>query len=158
MIRPRYMPSDAFFDDPATKIDPPPRDDSFAFALAGGGITRVHEWITRGRGGAKQRGLRSDLVTLCICPHLLPCKRPSASWCARQHGVSRQRASRLQQEFARELGANIQFRGMRFLNRANALKATGPGAAGRTGAAARPGRWRIAHAPNPPRCQQARRR
>ncbi len=70
--------------------------------------------------GWGQRGLRSDLVTLCICPHLLPCKRPSASWCARQHGVSRQRASRLQQEFARELGANIQFRGQRFLKRANA--------------------------------------
>ena len=59
-----------------------------------GGLTRVHEWITRGRGGAKQRGLRSDLVTLCICPHLLPCKSPSASRCARQHGVSRQRALR----------------------------------------------------------------
>ena len=119
MIMPRYMPPDAYFDDPVDRLDPVPRDDSLAFALAGGGITRVQEWITRGRGGAKQRGLRSDLVTLCICPHLLPCKRPSASWCARQHGVSRQRASRLQQEFARELGANIQFRGMRFLNRTN---------------------------------------
>ena len=120
MIMPRYMPPDAYLDDPATKMEPAPRDDNLAFALAGGGITRVQEWITRGRGGAKQRGLRSDLVTLCICPHLLPCKRPSASWCARQHGVSRQRASRLQQEFARELGANIQFRGQRFRNRANA--------------------------------------
>jgi hypothetical protein len=118
MIMPRYMPPNAYFDDPATKMDPAPRDDSLAFALAGGGITRVQEWITRGRGGAKQRGLRSDLVTLCICPHLLPCKRPSASWCARQHGVSRQRASRLQQEFVRELGHNIQFRGQRFLDRA----------------------------------------
>ena len=120
MIRPRYMPADACFDDPVDKLDPVPPDDSSSFALAGRGITRVQEWITRGRGGAKQRGLRSDLVTLCICPHLLPCKRPSASWCARQHGVSRQRASRLQQQFARELGANIQFRGQRFLNRANA--------------------------------------
>ena len=120
MIMPRYMPPDAYFDDPAGKMDPAPRDDSLAFALAGGGIIRVQEWITRGRGGAKQRGLRSDLVTLCICPHLLPCKRPSASWCARQHGVSRQRASRLQQEFAREFGDHIQFRGQRFLNRANA--------------------------------------
>ena len=83
MIMPRYMPNDAYFDDPAGKMDPAPRDDSLAFALAGGGIIRVQEWITRGRGGAKQRGLRSDLVTLCICPHLLPCKRPSATFCAR---------------------------------------------------------------------------
>jgi hypothetical protein len=120
VIRPRYMPPDAGFDDPVDRLDPVPRDDSSSFALAGRGITRVQEWITRGRGGAKQRGLRSDLVTLCICPHLLPCKRPSASWCARQHGVSRQRASLLQQEFARELGANIQFRGQRFLNRSDA--------------------------------------
>ena len=77
MIMPRYMPPDAYFDDPATKLDPAPRDDSLAFALAGGGITRVQEWITRGRGGAKQRGLRSDLVTLCIfarifCPANVP--------------------------------------------------------------------------------------
>ncbi len=116
MILSRHALPGAYLDDPATKLDPAPRDDSAIFALAGDGIARVHEWITRGRGGAKQRGLRSDLVTLCICPHLLPCKRPSASWCARQHGVSRQRASFLQQEFVRELANNIQFRGMRFLN------------------------------------------
>ncbi len=120
MIMPRHLPPDAYFEDPAANIDPAPRDDSLVFALAGDGIARVQEWITRGRGGAKQRGLRSDLVTLCICPHLLPCNRPSASWCARQHGVSRQRASLLQQEFAREVGDNIQFRGMRFLSRAHA--------------------------------------
>ena len=56
MIMPRYMPPDAYFDDPATKIDPAPRDDSLAFALAGGGITRVQEWITRGRGRSQAAG------------------------------------------------------------------------------------------------------
>jgi hypothetical protein len=45
---------------------------------------------------------------------MLPCERPSASWCAREHGVSRQYASRLQQEFTRELGDYIRFRGQRF--------------------------------------------
>jgi hypothetical protein len=43
MIMPRYMPPDAYFDDPATKMDPAPRDESLAFALAGGGIARVQE-------------------------------------------------------------------------------------------------------------------
>jgi len=112
MIMPRRLPRDAFFDDPAANLDHTVSNLGLAFALAGIGITRVQEWITRGK--AKQRGLRSDLVTLCICPQMLPCTRPSASWCASEHGVSRQYASRLQQEFTRELGDYIQFRGQRF--------------------------------------------
>ena len=112
MIVPRRLPTDACFDDPAANLDHEVGNLRVAFALAGIGITRVQEWITRGK--AKQRGLRSDLVTLCICPQMLPCERPSASWCARQHGVSRQYASRLQQEFTRQLGDYIQFRGQRF--------------------------------------------
>ena len=114
MIMPRRLPTGACFDDPAANLDRTASDQSSAFALGGLGITRVQEWITRGRAGATQRALRSDLVTLCVCPHMLPCKRPSASWCAREHGVSRQYASRLQQEFARELGDYIRFRGQRF--------------------------------------------
>ena len=43
MIMPRYMPPDAYFDDPAAKIDPAPRDDSQIFALASDGIARVQE-------------------------------------------------------------------------------------------------------------------
>ncbi|HUB67480.1 MAG TPA: hypothetical protein VL981_08355 [Candidatus Methylacidiphilales bacterium] len=73
-------------------------------------LAEIAEQFAKSR---EQSGLSAHYV-------LLPCKRPSASWCARQHGVSRQRASRLQQEFARELGGNIQFRGQCFLNRANA--------------------------------------
>jgi hypothetical protein len=112
MIMPRHLPPHACFDDPAANLDRVASDQTLVFALAGFGITRVQEWIAR--GDAKQRGLRSDLVTLCICPQMLPSKRPSASWCAREHGVSRQWACRLQQEFARELGDYIRFRGQRF--------------------------------------------
>jgi hypothetical protein len=124
MIMPRYMPPDAYFDDPAEKLDHADgaiSENNLAFALASGGFTRIGEWITRGRGGARQRALRSDIVLLCICPHFL-CKRPSAAWVARQHGVSRQRASLLQQKFAREFGDYLQFRGQRFLNQANAIQ------------------------------------
>ena len=125
MIMPRHLPPNSYFDDPAANLDHADRaasEQTLAFALASGGFTRIGEWITRGRGGAKQRALRSDLVLLCICPQFLPCKRPSAAWCARQHGVSRQRASLLQQEFAREFGDYIQFRGQRFLCQALALQ------------------------------------
>ena len=122
MIMPRHLPPNSYFDDPAANLDHADRaasEQTLAFALASGGFTRIGEWITRGRGGAKQRALRSDLVLLCICPQFL-CKRPSAAWVARQHDVSRQRASLLQQEFAREFGDYIQFRGQRFRNLANA--------------------------------------
>jgi hypothetical protein len=106
------LPANAYFDDPAANLDRSVSNLNSAFALAGFGITRIQEWITRGK--AKQRGLRSDLVTLCICPQMLACKRPSARWVAQEHGVSRQYASRLQQEFTRELGDYIRFRGQRF--------------------------------------------
>ncbi len=114
MIAPRRLPADVCFDDPAANLERGVSDQSTAFAIGGLGITRLQEWITRGRAGATQRALRSDLVTLCVCPQMLPCKYPSASWCAREHGVSRQYASRLQQEFSRELGDYLRFRGQRF--------------------------------------------
>lgn len=123
MIMPRYMPPNSYCHHPADIIDRADQAESthtLILALASDGFTRIGEWITRGRGGARQRALRSDIVLLCICPHFL-CKRPSAAWVARQHGVSRQRASLLQQEFAREFGDYIQFRGQRFLNRARAI-------------------------------------
>jgi hypothetical protein len=119
---PRHLPADACFDDPVANLDRSVNDQNLAFALGGFGITRVQEWITRGRAGATQRALRSDLVTLCLCPQMLPCKRPCASWCAREHGVSRQYASRLQQEFSRELGDYIRFRGQRFPIRRGRVK------------------------------------
>jgi hypothetical protein len=119
MILPRHMPPDAYFDDPATKLDPVENesDQQNAFALASHGLKRIKEWAAR--GSTRQRALRDDLVTLCMCPELLPCKHPSAAWCGRQHGVSREYAARLCREFAREFGNYIQFRGQRFLNRAN---------------------------------------
>jgi hypothetical protein len=120
MILARHLPPDAYLDDPAEKLDRAGGDQSSAYAIAGHGITRIKEWATRGK--ARQRALRHDLVTLSLCPQMLPCKHPSAAWCAREHGVSRQWASRLQQEFAREFGDHIQFRGQRFLNQASALQ------------------------------------
>jgi hypothetical protein len=124
MIMPRHAPPGAYVDDPADTIDRADRaesDHTLALALASEGFTRIGEWITRGRGGARQRALRSDIVLLCICSHFL-CKHPSAAWVARQHGVSRQRASFLQQEFVREFADYIQFRGQRFLSQANATR------------------------------------
>ena len=120
MIGPRHAPPGSYVDDPAAKIDRPAKERPSAYAIAGHGITRIKEWAARGK--AKQRALRHDLVTLCLCPQFLPCKRPSAAWCGRQHGVSRQYASRLQQEFVREIGDHLQFRGQRFLNQANATQ------------------------------------
>jgi len=120
MIRPCHAPPGSYVDDPAAKIDRPVNGQPSAFAIASHGITRIKEWAARGK--ARQRALRHDLVTLSLCPQMLPCKHPSAAWCAREHGVSRQYASRLQQEFVREIGDHIQFRGQRFLNQANAIQ------------------------------------
>ena len=120
MIMPRHAPPGAYVDDPAEKLDRPGSEQPSVFTLASHGMTRIKEWAARGK--AKQRALRHDLVTLSLCPEMLPCKHPSAAWCAREHGVSRQWASRLQQEFAREFGDHIQFRGQRFLNQANAAR------------------------------------
>jgi len=149
MIMPRHMPPDAYFDDPAEK---PEREESdiqtLAFALASGVLARVNEWIMR--GNLHQRSLRHHLVAFCVCPHLLPCKRPSAAWCGRQHGVSREYASHLHQEFTREFGDYLQFRGQRFLCQANAIqKSDGAGGGGeRRGRS--PARSQ-AHSPTPTR-------
>jgi hypothetical protein len=110
MIMPRNAPPGAYLDDPAEKLDPLEANvRAMAFRMAGDLHSRIKEWAARGT--TRQRALREDLVTLCLCPHLLPCKRPSAAWCARQHGVSREYASRLCREFARKFGDYIQFRG-----------------------------------------------
>src|ERR1700677_551054 len=122
MIRPRYLPPDAYFDDPAEKLDHGDHaasDRNLAFVLASTGLTRVGDWITRGRGGITQRALRIDIVLVCICPQFLPCKRPSAAWVGRQHGVSRTRVNHLRKDFASFIAPYIQFRGQRFLNRSN---------------------------------------
>ena len=122
MIRPRYLPPDAYFDDPAETLDHgnhATSDRNLAFVLASTGLTRVGDWITRGRGGITQRALRIDIVLMCICPQFLPCKRPSAAWVGRQHGVSRTRVNHLRKDFAGFIAPYIQFRGQRFLNRGN---------------------------------------
>jgi hypothetical protein len=128
MIRPRYLPPDACFDDPVAKLDPEVNARDSHFALASYGLARIKEWAAR--GNAQQRALRGDLVTLCICPEFLPCKRPSAAWVGEQHGVSREYASRLRREFARSFGAYIQFRGQRFLGQAGRFKRDGAGGGG----------------------------
>jgi hypothetical protein len=122
MIRPRYMPTGAYFDDPADKIDLADRAESendLIRSFASGALTCIAEWITRGRGGVTNRALRADIVVLTIGKHFLPCKRPSAAWVARKHGVSRQRASELWREFAEYIAPYLQFRGQRFLNQRN---------------------------------------
>ena len=97
MIRPRYLPSGACFDDPAGRLDA--TVEIVSYALAGETLHFVFDWIMQGK--IQQRSLRFHLVVLCLWPQLLPCKRPSASWCARIHGVSRQWATRLKKDFAR---------------------------------------------------------
>jgi hypothetical protein len=96
-IRP---PAGSYLDDPAANLDSASNDDALAVALTKLEVIRIYEWINRGR--AHQRALRSDLVSLCLCPHLLPCKRASAAWCAREHGVTREWASRLRRDFVRQ--------------------------------------------------------
>jgi hypothetical protein len=114
--------SNSYLNHPADTMDREENQEgSLAYALASGGLTCVGEWITRGRGGVTHRALRADIVLLCICPQFLPCKRPSAAWVARQHGVSRQRANDLRKEFASYIAPYVQFRGQRFLNRARAI-------------------------------------
>jgi len=120
MIMPRHAPPSAYNDDPVETLDPVARDQHAHFAMASHGITRIKEWAAQ--GNAKQRALRGDLVTLYICPTLLPCDHPSAAWCGRVHGVSREYASRLCRDFARRFGDYIQFRDQRFLNQANAAQ------------------------------------
>jgi hypothetical protein len=104
-------PAGSYFDDPAANLDRAQNDDALASALTKLEVIRFYEWINR--GDARQRALRSDLVSLCLCPQLLPCKHPSAAWCAREHAVSREYASRLQRDFVRQFGDYIQLRGQR---------------------------------------------
>jgi hypothetical protein len=119
MIKPRYLPPNSCFDDPADHIDAKerqPRHATLVHSLASHALTRCGEWITRGRRGAKNRAFRTDIVLLSITPQFLPTKHPSAAWVGQQHGVSRQRASELWREFSIYIGPYIQFRGQRFLN------------------------------------------
>jgi hypothetical protein len=123
MIKPRYLPPNICFDDPADHIDAKggqPNHGDLVRSLASQALTRCGEWITRGGRGAKNRAFRTDIVLLSITPQFLPTKRPSAAWVGQQHGVSRQRASELWREFSIYIGPYIQFRGQRFLNQRNA--------------------------------------
>ena len=125
MIRPRYLPPNTCFDDPADDIDSAGRrtnDATPVHALASHALTRCGEWIMRGRGGVKNRAFRTDIVLLSITPQFLPTKRPSAAWVGQQHGVSRQRASELWREFSIYIGPYIQFRGQRFLNERHSVR------------------------------------
>lgn len=123
MIRPRYCPPDSYIDDPSERLDRIDRAETERdeiLALASALHSRVHEWITRGRNWAKDRAFRSDIAILYLsgdrASEMFDCKRPSAAWVGRQHGVSRERASKLGIMFAQEFGDYIQFCGQRFLN------------------------------------------
>jgi NADP-dependent 3-hydroxy acid dehydrogenase YdfG len=61
------------------------------------------------RGDVQQRSLRFHLVALCLFPRLLPCKRPSVAWCGKIHGVSREWARRLRQDFAQQFDGKMRF-------------------------------------------------
>ncbi len=111
MIALRRSPPEPFVNPPPDE----PESGAQAFTLASETLIRVFDWISQGE--VKQRSLRLHLAMLCLCPQLLPCKRPSASWCARQHCVSRQWASRLHQDFARTFGGKLHYRGQHFRNR-----------------------------------------
>jgi hypothetical protein len=117
---PRNAPPGAYIDDPVANLEPATNERDSHFAMASHGLTRIKEWAAR--GDAKQRALRDDLVTLCICPEMFLYNKPSAAWVGRQHGVSREYASRLCREFVRKFGDYLQFRGQRFLSQALALK------------------------------------
>jgi hypothetical protein len=116
MIIPRYLPPGAYIDDPAERIDRATSENDLISARASGALTCFGEWITRGRGGVTNRAFRADIVLLSVTPQYLPTKRPCAAWVARQHGVSRQRASELWREFSAYIAPYIQLRGQRFLN------------------------------------------
>lgn len=120
MIMPRHMPPDAYFDDPAMKLDHLDCLEELSRKMSSETLICVFDWIMRGK--VKQRSLRFHLVALCVCPQLFPCKHPSAYWCAREHGVSRQWASQLHQQFSNELGDRIRFRGQRFASKINVSK------------------------------------
>lgn len=124
MIKPRYVPLDACFDDPSAHLDHADAAESLrklAYAMTSESLSLICSWITQGRNTVKQRALRLDVVLLCIFPKFLRDDHPSAAWVARQHGISRQRFSLLQQEFVREVGHHLQFRGQRFLNQAMSI-------------------------------------
>ena len=115
MIRPRYMPPGACFDDPAARLDHSASVEMVSYALAGETLHFVFDWIMQ--GGLSQRSLRFHLVVLYLWPQLLPCKRPSASWCARIHGVSRQWATLLKKDFARTVSDKSKLAARDFIRR-----------------------------------------
>ena len=110
MTTPIRLPAGSYFDDPGNS-ERAAQVDALAIALTRLEIVLFYDWINR--GDARQRALRSDLVSLCICPHLLPCKHPSAAWCAREHRVSQEYAQRLRRDFVRRFAEYIQLRGQR---------------------------------------------
>jgi hypothetical protein len=123
MINPRYLPPDSYIDDPAENIDLADAAESqrtLAYAMTTEALARICAWISQGRNRVKNRAVRLDAVLQCIFPEFLRENSPTAAWVARQHGISRQRFSLLQQEFVREVGPHLQFKGQRFLNQANA--------------------------------------
>lgn len=99
---------------PAIPIEEVSGDDVQAFSLAGEVLYRAFKWIMH--GNLEQRSLRLHVAVLCISPHVLPCQKPSLSWCARIHGGTRQWAHQLVHQFLHKLGVNVFYRGRQFVN------------------------------------------
>ncbi len=108
MIMPYHLPPNAYFDDPVDRIEPlVNKEEKADFAALREAINRTLGWAIR--PGMTQIGLRVHLIILAISPGQLPCKRPSLSWCARAHGVTRQRAWSIWQDLKHELKDHVRF-------------------------------------------------
>lgn len=108
MIAPRHLPPNARVDDPISRLEKAIGDEVLSIVLASEAMSQIFDWIMRGY--APQRSLRLHLVVLCLFPQLLPCKRPSAAWCAQIHGVSREWARRLRRDFIDQFNGSLHFR------------------------------------------------
>lgn len=102
VIQARHLPPDAYVDHPVDHLEPEQSNASAPSLLAREALRHFFDWGMR--GSVEQRSLRLHIVALHVCPQFLPCKRPTVSWCARIHGVSRQWATRLHQEFIQKFG------------------------------------------------------
>ncbi len=108
MTPPRQSPPGAYLDDPAQRLDSSSREHDTAVLLAGETLRWIFDWIIQ--DDVSQRSLRADLVALCLFPQLLPCRCPSALWCARIHGVSHEWANRLRRDFLRQFKGRLRLR------------------------------------------------
>ena len=158
MIMPRHAPPGAYIDDPAETIDRADHAESnhaLTLALASDGL-HPYRRVDHARAGRGQAtGLALGYCPSLHLPTILPCKRPSAAWVARQHGVSRQRASLSPAGICPRVRGSSPVSGPAFSQSGQCvLKSDGAGC-GRERGSRSPARSQ-AHSPtpNPPRCRR----